>query len=155
MEASLLRVARTSLVQIPKPAFLPKLLFLFDAGSMTTWRRIARPRGIISTCDPVSLGFPRSGIADIAQRFEISLWAAAHWPVWALQNFGQIMPRECEAVSIIRHSGAPQRGEPGISNFRVRCCASPRNDNASIITRRFALLRRHDPGSQRHQPLER
>jgi len=27
------------------------------------------------------------------------------------------------------HSGARRRREPGISRFRVRCCASPRNDN--------------------------
>src|ERR1700720_2434994 len=37
----------------------------------------------------------------------------------------------CKAqLSHNRHSGAPRSGEPGISRFRVRCYASPRNDEA-------------------------
>jgi len=32
-----------------------------------------------------------------------------------------------------RHSGTRQRREPGISRFRVRCFASPRNDKLTTV----------------------
>jgi len=31
------------------------------------------------------------------------------------------------SVELLRHSGMVRRTRPGISRFRVRCCASPRN----------------------------
>src|ERR1700688_2649734 len=34
----------------------------------------------------------------------------------------------CASSCLLRHSGAMRSIEPGISRFRVRCCASPRND---------------------------
>src|SRR3984893_19049375 len=35
-----------------------------------------------------------------------------------------------------RHSGAMRSGEPGISRFRVRCFASPRNDGVCFVAPR-------------------
>ena len=58
-----------------------------------------------------------------------------------MQNFGQIMPRECEAVSIIRHSGMVRRTRPGISRFRVRVFDAPRNDS----------LRHRNDGTRRNR----
>ena len=36
-------------------------------------------------------------------------------------------------VYILRHSGMVRRTRPGISRFRVRCCASPRNDRTGSL----------------------
>ncbi|QOZ12611.1 hypothetical protein XH96_38225 [Bradyrhizobium sp. CCBAU 51765] len=39
------------------------------------------------------------------------------------------------------HSGAARRAEPGISRFRVRCFASPRNDGDPTPPRAWRLSR--------------
>jgi len=49
--------------------------------------------------------------------------------------------RRC--VSILRrHSGTVRRTGPGISRFRVRCCASPRNDDCLSMSAFPILLER-------------
>jgi hypothetical protein len=50
-----------------------------------------------------------------------------------MQNFGQMMPRECGIVSIHRHSGAMRSIEPGISRFRVWSFGPSRNDSGYVI----------------------
>src|SRR6476620_1731394 len=62
------------------------------------------------------------------------------------ERLGRIAPRECGVLmslreakrpkqSTLRHSGMVRRTRPGISRFRARCFASPRNDGGWIASR--------------------
>ena len=42
---------------------------------------------------------------------------------------GGLNPRHRHRAALCRHSGMVRRTRPGISRFRLRCCASPRNDD--------------------------
>ena len=42
----------------------------------------------------------------------------------------EVARRALRALVIDGHSGMVRRTRPGISRFRVRCCASPRNDGS-------------------------
>jgi len=45
-----------------------------------------------------------------------------------LTNYIAVVAREAEPVKrCSRHSGMVRRTRPGISRFRVQCCAPPRN----------------------------
>jgi hypothetical protein len=49
-----------------------------------------------------------------------------------MAKLGRIAPRDRGVVSR-RHSGMVRRTRPGISRFRVRCFASPRNDGGRLF----------------------
>src|SRR5476651_2684639 len=46
-----------------------------------------------------------------------------------------------EAIQTLRHSGMVRRTRPGISRFRVRCFASPRNDDGASDLFQFTINR--------------
>src|SRR5665647_1691856 len=64
-------------------------------------------------------------------------WAAGGWesatPPGKKSTSRPLVPAKEPGMWLSRHSGMVQRTRPGISRFRVRCFASPRNDGAGLF----------------------
>ena len=70
----------------------------------------------------------RSLALDQVRRGATSAGLAANSLKFSMSRSRIRSEEESTGIRCLRHSGMVRRTRPGISRFRVRCCASPRND---------------------------